>query len=383
MQKINKLSPTLVKNLSVASESDTIDFLVYGKNLNYIKNSLEQQNCKVTVLNIINAVAGETTKQNFVKLNFCRNITKINASAKVKSLLYKTMSSTNIDALHKAGFSGKGVTVAIIDTGVSPHFDLMFPNNKIKFFKSFVDENQTIHDDNGHGTFVAGTIASSGLLSGGKYKGVAPKCNLVALKALNSDGEASAVKILEAMQWVKFNAKEYNIKVLCLSIGAEPEGKNDPLMIASQSLIADGIAVVAAAGNSGPIKETIKSPGTSRTVITVGAVNDRADDNILKIAEFSSRGPALNLVKPDVVTPGVNIVGLSSFINSPYIVLSGTSMSAPVVAGFCALLLEKNPNLTPLQLKYIVKNCAKKISGNPLNEGSGMLDASKLRFNWV
>lgn len=379
MLKTNKIDKGLVKALNLIDVDDNIEFLVYGSNLEAIKNYLTKNNCKATSLNIIGAVAGLTSKQNFSNLKFGRGISKVSASARVNCLIDKSLKTTNITYLHQAGLTGKNVTVAIIDTGISPHFDLMFPIRRVKFFKNFVGENQAMHDDNGHGTFVAGIIASSGLLSNKRYKGVAPNCNLVVLKALDGNGEASAIKILEAMQWVKANAKQYNIKVLCLSIGAEPEGKYDPLAIASEVLTKNGICVVAAAGNSGPVNNTIKSPGISSLVITVGAVDDREEENI-KIADFSSRGPAYKILKPDVVAPGVNIVGLSAMLNSPYIKLSGTSMATPIVAGFCALLIENFPKITPFQIKYIVKNSARQITFNHLAEGSGLIDASKIKI---
>ncbi len=378
MLKTNKYNASMARILSESSDNDKIEFLVYGRNLSQIQLCLEAQNCKTTLLNIINAVAGETTKKEFINLKFCKSVSKIEASAKVNCLINKTIETTNINALHKLGLTGKGITIALIDTGISPHFDLVFPHRSVKVFKNFINDRKEIHDDNGHGTFVAGTIKSSGLLSNGKFRGIAPNSELVILKALNSEGEASAVKILEAMQWIKLNAKKYNIKILCLSIGAEPELKNDPLAYAAEVLTKEGVCVVAAAGNSGPLQGTIKTPGISSAIITVGAVNDRDEDNKIKIAEFSSRGPYINTPKPDVVAPGVNIIGLNSTLKAPYIILSGTSMAAPVVAGFCALLLEHNKTLTPFQLKYIVKNSASQISHNVNEEGSGIIDASKL-----
>ncbi len=378
MLKKSKFNNKLITALNVADENDEIEFLVYGRNLNLIESCLKKQNCKVKTLGIINAVASKTTKRNFISLKFCGGVSKIEACAKVNCLVNTAVETTNINMLHKMGLTGKGVNVAVIDTGISPHIDLCLPRRKLIYFKNFLDDNESPFDDNGHGTFVAGTIASSGLTSFGKYKGVAPNCNLIVLKALNGQGEASALKILEAIQWISDNAKKYNIKILCLSIGSEPEENNDPLAKAVETLYYKGICVVVAAGNSGPIRESIKSPGISNYAITVGAIDDRTEKNKIKIADFSSRGPCKNYVKPDIVAPGVEINGLSSKLKSPYIKLSGTSMSAPIVAGFCALLIEKNPNLTPLQLKYIVKNCGRKFCFDVYAEGSGVLDASKL-----
>lgn len=391
MQKHSKICYSLASVLSVASDNQKIDFLVYGHSLNEIERSLIMQNCKAKKLNIISAVAASTTKANFNNLKFLRSVSRIAASAKVSCLINKAKVTTSINKLHEMGFSGRGVTVAIIDTGVSPHLDLTLPYCKVKVFKNFLaeakkqnfiveegEQTEMPFDDNGHGTFIAGVIASSGLVSAFKYKGVAPNANLVVLKALDASGESSTISILEALEWVSENKEKYNIKVLCLSIGAEPEAGVDPLAKACESLAARGVCVVAAAGNSGPEAGTIKSPGISGGVITVGAADDRTTLNKISVAGFSSRGPYKNIIKPDCVAPGVNIVGLSSTLKSPYIKLSGTSMAAPIVAGFCALLLEKNPRLSPLELKYIVKASAKRIEFNANAEGSGLIDAKNL-----
>ena len=179
------------------------------------------------------------------------------------------------------------------------------------------------------------------------------------------------------MQWVYDNAKTYNIKVVCMSFGSEPLGENDPILQGAEKLWESGIVVVAAAGNSGPEYQTIKSPGISTKIITVGGMDDNRiddtffDNNLFEIAEFSSRGPALNNFKPDLVAPAVDII--SCGINSPYVKLSGTSVSTPMVAGICALLLEQNPELTPSEIKKILISNTTPITFNKNKEGSGYI----------
>lgn len=260
-----------------------------------------------------------------------------------------------------------GVTVAILDTGISMHLDFVIPQNRIIKFVDLINEEKYPYDDNGHGTFVAGVLAGNGVLSNGKYSGFASKCNIISIKALDHKGEASATKILEAMQWVFMHAKKFNIKVVCMSFGSEPLGITDPIMRGAEKLWKKGIVVVAAAGNSGPKFQTIKSPGISPHIITVGGfdANSSVQDcnkNIFTIAEFSSRGPALGGYKPDCVAPSV---GITSCCNQGgYTSLSGTSVATPMIAGICAMILSENANLTPNQIKkYLLKNCKSIIKG--------------------
>lgn len=250
--------------------------------------------------------------------------------------------------------TGENVCIAVIDTGVSPHFDFILGKNRVKKFVDLINNKHGIYDDNGHGTFVSGVCLGNGLKSFKKYAGFAPMAGLVMVKALNKDGEANALIILQAMQWIYDNAKTYNIKVVCMSFGSEPLGINDPIMMGAEKLWSKGIVVVAAAGNSGPKRSTIKSPGTSHKIITVGGFNDnRIDDSynetFFDIAEFSSRGPAFSRIKPDLVAPSVDITSCS--LNNDYTVLSGTSVATPMIAGICALILEKYKNFKPDQVK--------------------------------
>src|SRR5574344_2777788 len=165
-------------------------------------------------------------------------------------------------------------------------------------------------------------------------------------KAVDNMGELSAINILEAMQWIFDNRKKYNIRVVCMSFGSQPLESGDPLMLGAEALWNSGVVVVAAAGNSGPEIRTIKSPGVSGKIITVGALNDGRDTGVIdkknfKVAKFSSRGPAYNFYKPDCVACGVDIICTTCKNDDFYTTMSGTSVSTPIIAGACALLLEK------------------------------------------
>ncbi len=281
--------------------------------------------------------------------------------------------------------TGKNVTVAFIDTGIVEHGDFCIGERRIKYFKDFVNNKEKPYDDNGHGTFVAGVCSGNGALSGGKFSGIAPRSNIISLKALNGLGEASADKILNAMEWIYLNHKAYDIKLVCMSFGSDPLGLNDPIMSGAEALWKEGLVVVAAAGNSGPEFQTIKSPGVSSQIITVGGFDDNRIDldsfneNFFEVAEFSSRGPAFSRYKPDLVAPSVDIVSCGR--EKAYTVLSGTSVATPMIAGLCALLLEQNSKLKPIEVKRLLLSCCKPISYNKNLEGFGYPQFKKIIKN--
>lgn len=274
-------------------------------------------------------------------------------------------------------YTGKGVTIAYIDTGIFPHLDFTLGKKRIVYFADFVNNLPHPYDDNGHGSFVSGVGSGNGISSGFKFAGMAPESNIIALKALNSKGEANASIILQAMDWIKNNAENFNIRVVCMSFGSDSLGENDPIKLGAEKLWNAGIAVVAAAGNSGPNYQTIKSPGISPKIITVGGINDNRNSNAKNyiIAPFSSRGPALANFKPDIVAPSVDIT--SCKVGGGYTVMSGTSVATPMIAGMLALAYEKNPKLTPTQLKKLLLNSASAITYNLNYEGFGLPDAQK------
>lgn len=293
---------------------------------------------------------------------------------------------------NNTGYTGKGITIAILDTGIYPHPDFTKPKNRILAFYDIINGKKQPYDDNGHGTHVAGDAAGNGNLSGGKYKGVAPDANIVSVKVLDANGSGLSSDILTGMQWIIDNKEKYNIKIVSLSIGETPSLPQflDPLVRGVDNLWKHGLVVTVAAGNSGPAYNTVTSPGTSRNVITVGAVDDKRTEEISDdtIASFSGRGSRY-LYKPDVVAPGVKIVSTASgnisigaddniMINKSYRTATGTSMATPIVAGAAALLLEKNPNLTNAQIKNILKSTTVKISNAGLwTQGNGMINVEE------
>jgi len=279
------------------------------------------------------------------------------------------------------GITGKGVTICPIDTGIFPHQDL---KDKIIGFRDEVNNKTEPYDDQGHGTHVSGDAAATGKASNGKYAGPAYNANLVGVKVLDSSGSGTFSDVIAGIEWAINNKDKYNIRVINLSLGATPSGsyKDDPVCQAVEKAWDAGIVVVVAAGNSGPSAKTIGTPAHDPKIITVGAFDDmgtvdRSDD---KIASFSSRGPTKydNLTKPDIITPGVNIMSTSNKNETAYKNASGTSMATPIMAGIVALLIEANPHLTPSQVKDILMKTADKLPGYDQNaQGAGVVNPYK------
>lgn len=380
--KAFKIDKRILKEIEVLDTAHKIPCFVFGRNLQATKNQLRQNNIHILDEYLfINSFYCMASKKEICSLSDFEFVDYISSLSHVDSLMYLSKKILSVD---KSRLFGNGVGVAFIDTGLNPHCDFMIGRNRVSYFKDFVNNKTECYDDNGHGTFVAGVCAGSGALSGFKYSGIAPKADIFSLKALNGQGEASANKILDAMEWIFDNHKKHNIKVVCMSFGSEPLGTNDPIMLGAEALWKSGVVVVAAAGNSGPEFQTIKSPGISPYIITVGGIDDNRysktnfDKQFFEMAEFSSRGPALKNVKPDMVAPSVDII--SCGVNNYYTTLSGTSVATPMIAGLCCLMLEKNNSLSPLQVKKeLIKTC--RPLGFELNsEGFGMPNFSSFKF---
>ena len=198
------------------------------------------------------------------------------------------------------------------------------------------------------------------------------------LKALDYNGEANAFDILRAMEWVYDNCDNYNIDCVCMSFGSNPLDKNDPLVMSANALTSKGITIVAAAGNSGPEPRTIKSPGVSSKIITVGGVNDRNQE--FSVPDFSSRGPAYSIYKPDILAPAVDIQSLNykDLDTIPYTKMSGTSVATPIVAGTVLLIKQLNPYFTPQQTKRFITTktitLPQSIGGGRNKQGYGVLN---------
>ena len=258
------------------------------------------------------------------------------------------------EAFSREGYDGAGVTLCVLDTGVAPHSDLSIPRDRIVAFEDRIAGRGFPYDDNGHGTFVAGVAAGRGVLSGGRLQGVAPAAAIVGVKVIEASGETGTFKILEGMQWLFDNCARLGVRVVCMSFGADPVDSADPLKAGAEMLVRRGVTVVCAAGNSGI--GGLKSPGISPEVITVGAV----DEN-LKVADFSSTGVYHGVRRPDLYAQGVRVKGLDA--GGTYSFMSGTSVSAPYVAGACCLLHQRFGRLSPRDCKRLIMASCERVRG--------------------
>ncbi|GIG61755.1 serine protease [Longispora fulva] len=285
-----------------------------------------------------------------------------------KPLLDKSVPQIGAPEAWAAGYTGAGVTVAVLDTGIdASHPDFA---GKISATGNFTDDPDT-DDLVGHGTHVASTIAGVGPL----YKGVAPDAKLAIGKVCVVYGCPESA-ILAGMRWATL---EQHARVVNLSLGSWDGPEIDPLEEAVNTLTAQtGALFVVAAGNDG-FDGSVGSPGTAEAALSVAAV-DSADQR----APFSSRGPsATGTVKPEISAPGVNIVAaraahgvIGTPVNDRYTSLSGTSMATPHVAGAAALLAGQHPQWTAAQLKNALTGSAKP-GGDVFGQGAGRVDVAR------
>lgn len=344
--------------VSVLGVSESVSALVRVRNPLHL--GMLERNFRVSACYpFIRSVGIECDLKDAIKLERMQEVEYVSAQGKVFALENESdaLDSRNIaGALSLDGdLDGDGVTLCVMDTGVALHSDLSIPRERIVHFVDMINGESEPYDDNGHGTFVAGVAVGNGTLSGGRIAGVAPRANVVGLKVIDGTGESGTFKILDGMQWLFDNFRQYGIRVVCMSFGAEPQSYADPLKMGAEMLSRSGLAVVVASGNSGA--DALKSPAISNEVIAVGAVDK--EDNI---APFTSRGIYQGAFRPDVYAEGVDIKGISA--GGTYSTMTGTSASAPYVAGACCLICEKYRRATPRQIKNIILNSSKYVDGN-------------------
>lgn len=260
--------------------------------------------------------------------------------------------------------TGKGVGVAVLDTGIFPHIDF---DNRIISFVDFISYKSKPYDDNGHGTHVAGILAGSGKGCGGQYVGAAPGCHLIPIKILDQFGNGKREILLKSFRWILENRVKYGIKIVNISVGTtcNHPRENKMLVKGVEELWDQGLVVVAAAGNQGPGPGTVTAPGSSRKIITVGSA-----DMLEKGKSASGRGPTGECVcKPDLVAPGYEVMSCAPSVNKSqpnYTRKSGTSMSTPYVSGAIARMLEKDSQLTNIEIKMLLRDCTEDM-GYPRN----------------
>jgi len=343
------------------------------------------------------------------------DVFRVHYDRPIKSHNYRTAVTVGArDVIAKYGYTGAGIGIAVIDSGITSwHDDLVnftsktFPygNQRVAKFVDFVNGRTLPYDDNGHGTHVSGIIGGLGYDSTYYEKaGIAPLASLVSLKVLDQNGQGSISNLIAALNWVALNYQKYNIRVVNMSVGASVRESywTDPLTLAAKAVTDKGITVVTAAGNIGKNAAGnlqwggITAPGNAPWVLTVGAsstmgTTNRNDDTM---GDYSSSGPTAFdfAAKPDLVAPGTGTISLAAagstfFVTKSqylvkgsnglpaYLALTGTSMAAPVVSGTVALMLQANPNLTPNLIKAILQYTAQPYPGySSLRQGAGFLN---------
>lgn len=302
---------------------------------------------------------------------------------------------------------GRGIGVAVLDSGVYAHPDLagrIAVSVDVTVDPALVSATP-LGDPGGHGTHVAGLVAGDGRSSGGAYTGTAPCAHIVDVRVLDAAGRSTTSTVLRGLQWVLANRATYGIRVVNLSFGAVVAStyRRDALSVAAEALVFSGVTVIAAAGNGGPTSETILAPANDPFVLAVGALDDKGtskpgDDFV---PTFSARGPSKfdGVSKPDLVAPGRRVVSLlapgstiamqyperlvtaAGATIPQYLRLSGTSMAAPLVSGIVALMLEKEPTLTTFQVRYRMTVGVRKLGKlAPFDSGAGLATAGPLWF---
>ncbi len=376
----NKIDQSLL-NIKTLSCEEEVCCLVYSSQLEKLES-------------VINHKGLGKVRQKYPFLSACEVQLKkqhLHTISRYGMVKYMT-SSTKVATMVNVGRSIIGMgedwqsssfTCAVIDTGCDSVIDLMVPQKKIVAFVDLINEKPIMYDDNGHGTMVVSAITGTGVLSGKRYEGMT-NTPCIMLKALDAKGETSSFTILKAMQWIMDHKDEFNIKVVCMSFGSIPLEKYDPLVLGAEVLWDNGITVVAACGNSGPEAETVRSPGISTKIITVGAmddgrVGDQFDINQFSIADFSSRGPAFGNYKPDMIASGVDVVTSCAFhlYNEHYCTMSGTSIATPLVAGAVCRLLQQYPTYTPDMIKRMLIGNCHPVTHDRNQEGFGYLSFQK------
>ena len=314
------------------------------------------------------------------------------------------------DDVWDLGYTGEGVMVAVIDTGVNfNHIDLAdhlwdggeeYPNHGY----NTIENSHDVSDGFGHGTHCAGVVCGDG--TSGTQTGIAPNATLMCIKVMDDTGYGSATSISAGMEF----AIEHGADVLNMSLGIPfaSAAVREMLREACVNALQCGIAAAVAVGNDGqlqisfPVPNNVRVPGGCpppwihpdqesnagglSCCIAVGAV----DFNNVR-APFSSYGPftwqetsyadypyepGMGLIRPDISAPGVGIISANPNNNNGHVSMDGTSQAAPCVAGVIALMLEKNPELTPAEISMILETTAVKIEDNKNNyTGSGCIDA--------
>ncbi|MEY2435129.1 MAG: serine protease AprX, partial [Acidimicrobiaceae bacterium] len=353
----------------------------------------------VADLSIVDAVAADVTPDELAELSNDSLVTIVpnvevsvagvaDATGRPPAAVFPTTSGAT--SLLANGLNGKGVTVAVLDTGITRLPDF---RGRLAGGVDLTGEGDPFQDSYGHGTFVSGLIAGNGASSQGAYVGEAPGASLASIKVAGATGVTDLATVIGGVQWAVNNRKALSIGVLNISMGAVPfpSSVNNPLDRAVEAAWRNGIVVVTSAGNTGPINGTITSPGDDPLVVTVGALDDNgtagATDDTM--TSFSAVGPTAvdGWFKPDLVASGRSVVSLrapnstidaanpEARIGAANFVGSGTSFSAAITSGAAAIVRQGYPGASPDRVKgVLLGGAAPGPVGNPFVDGFGSLN---------
>jgi serine protease AprX len=363
-------------------------------------------------LPIIDGLGAEMTAGDAARLSSNPAVESVSLNAAVKSegLVDPSALATSYNASMRSekawagGLTGKGVGVAVVDTGIQgdlPDFRVSQSDPTSRVIASAVVNPgaTTAGDSFGHGTHIAGLIAGNGTNRPagdpqyGKYAGVAPDANLIDVKIADENGDASVLDVIDGLQFVVDHKNDYNIRVVNLSLKSSvaESYKTDPLDAAVEQAWNAGIVVVVAAGNMGTAPDAVSyAPGNDPYVISVGGVDDMGTKDIADdaLAPWSSRGVTQDgFSKPDVVAPGARLVSTMApnaeytrlcptcNVDGGYFRVGGTSMAAGVISGEAALAVQAYPTWTPNQIKALLVKRTRAVSETKSSTGT-LVDAT-------
>jgi len=349
-----EIAPTLEEEIDEA-EDELIEVLLHTEE-DHLHDSNFTQSLDVDVVNNyteLDAAFIELPASSVENVSDREFIDRMEPNYKTEAMLSDSKTQIGVEAAWDTNYTGKDVSVGIMDSGIADHSQLNV-ENRVDY------TGEGTGDLNGHGTHVAGIVASQHP----EQTGIAPDAELHDIKVLNQQGGGTAAQMLQGLNYAVKN----DLDVAVMSLGSEVRNCNGrDIMSSSADLAANqGTIPVVAAGNIGPEQQTITAPGCSRDGITVGSV-----DKNNNIAPYSSRGPtADNRVKPDVVAPGSSIV--STGANGGFVRKSGTSMAAPHVGGQAAILLSAGEE--PGEIKDIIIDTSEDLGQEPNTQGAGMIN---------
>lgn len=374
------------------SQAEQVKHCKLLKNAQGLKESLSDYRCKMeglkkTILNLDNTISKEIMET--AKLDNYSALLSTETKKILEGIKFAEPGD-DIRKIHESGYTGKGVTIVFIDTGIVPHPDF---KGRVKVFKDFTEKPQDIPSDRaGHGTHVTGIAAGSGEVSGGRFKGIAPEADIIVLKVFDTYSGSDEDSFYKAFKWINENKDKYNIQVVNVSMEID-KGDLKKIEPEAKKMVKSGIICVAGVGNDGEFSNYHNSLADVPGFIAVGSSNRifnlRDDDDSVSV--FSSGG-----AKSVLFAPGEKIIAplapdshaarhdkeysidMDSDGKADYVYESGTSMATPYISGLAALMRQANPKLTAQQIRQILIDTADLLKNIPAQiQGFGVVNPLK------